>query len=247
MGVQPVTAWQPRTFTRPSSSARFRGTPSIAAATKSKPIGAPYIADAKAYDPVVAENFDLARLPVVISRLARLTSLTFGFNTRLLLDYWAYNRAGKPEDEPWPNEEDRAKESLALSTQLGPTFIKLAQALSIRTDLIPEAYAVQLRELQDKVPSFDSKEAKEILAHELGVSDHPDGLNSIFKSISDEPLAAASIGQVYKGVLKDGRTVAVKVQRPAILDEIALDLYLLRLLAPIQTRLSNFINKQKNL
>ena len=102
--------------------------------------------------------------------------------------------------------------------------------------------ALELRQLQDAVPAFESARAKQILADELGVGS-PAGLRSIFKELSAEPLAAASIGQVYKGVLKDGRTVAVKVQRPSILDEIALDLYLLRLLTPLQTRVSNAVNK----
>ena len=170
------------------------------------PIGAPYPADAKAYDPDKADTFYGARLPLVASRLLRLGALTFAFNLRLALDYFAYKRAGSPEDEPWPNEKDRAKEALGLATQLGPTFIKLAQALSIRTDLIPEvsarrrpparprplagshdprthaaaarrhrrrpaqAYALELRQLQDAVPAFDSDHAREILARELKVS-----------------------------------------------------------------------------
>lgn len=243
--IRPAWARQPESAIKLSRPrAHFRVNPRVAA-VKTKAIGAPYAADAKAYDPTKAEKFYSARIPVVASRLLDLTRITAGFNVKLLLDFWAYNRAGKPEDEPWPNEQDRAKEVLGIATQLGPTFIKLAQALSIRTDLIPEAYALELRQLQDKVPPFDSKEAMEILKHELGVSHHPDGLSSIFESLSDEPLASASIGQVYKGVLKDGRTVAVKVQRPAILDEIALDLYLMRKLTPLQTRISNFINKQK--
>ena len=94
-----------------------------------------------------------------------------------------------------------------MATQLGPTFIKLAQALSIRTDLIPEAYALELRQLQDAVPAFDSDEARTILAKELKLSS-PSALNQVFTTISPEPLAAASIGQVYKGELKDGRQVA---------------------------------------
>ena len=69
--------------------------------------------------------------------MARLGALTFAFNIRLLIDWQLYKRAGSPEGESWPNEKDRAKEALALATQLGPTFIKLAQALSIRTDLYP--------------------------------------------------------------------------------------------------------------
>ena len=213
------------------------------AATRSDgPIGAPYAADANAYDPEAADRFYQARLPVVISRMARLGALTFAFNIRLLIDWQLYKRAGSPEGESWPNEKERAKEALALATQLGPTFIKLAQALSIRTDLIPEAYALELRQLQDAVPAFDSDEARTILAKELKLSS-PSALNQVFTTISPEPLAAASIGQVYKGELKDGRQVAVKVQRPNILDEIALDLYLLRLLTPLQTRINNAVNK----
>ena len=197
-------------------------------------------ARADAYDPEAAREYYTARLPAVAARLLKLASLTGGFNVRLGLDYLAYKRMGEPEETPWPNEKARAKEALALATQLGPTFIKLAQALSIRTDLIPEAYALELRQLQDAVPPFDSTVAKGIIAQELGApSGDAAGLGSIFKRLSGEPLAAASIGQVYKGELPDGRQVAVKVQRPNILDDIALDLFLLRLLTPLQTRVSN--------
>jgi len=208
------------------------------------PVGAPYPADAKGYDPEAADVFYGSRLPFVAARLLRLGSLTLAFNLRLGLDYLAYKRAGAPEGEPWPNEADRAREALGLATQLGPTFIKLAQALSIRTDLIPETYALELRQLQDAVPAFDSDEARAILARELlAPGAKALGLTSIFTELSVEPMAAASIGQVYKGTLLDGRQVAVKVQRPSILDEIALDLYVLRILTPLQTRLSNLINR----
>ena len=208
-------------------------------------IGAPYPAEATAYDPEAADRFYGKRLPLVVGRLLKLGSLTFSFNLKLLLDYLAYKRAGEPEGESWPNEKERAKEALALATQLGPTIIKLAQALSIRTDLIPEAYALELRQLQDAVPAFDSAQAKDILARELGLPGGAKDLSQVFVRLSDRPLAAASIGQVYKGTLRDGREVAVKVQRPDILDEIALDLHLLRLLTPLQTRISNAVNKVK--
>ena len=95
------------------------------------PIGAPYAADANAYDPDAADKFYFERLPYVVSRLVRLAALTGSFNIRLLIDWQLYKRAGSPEGESWPNEEERAKEALGLATQLGPTFIKLAQALSI--------------------------------------------------------------------------------------------------------------------
>lgn len=114
-------------------------------------------------------------------------------------------------------------------------------ALSIRTDLIPESYALELRQLQDAVPPFDNDEAKEIIRKELGVS----SLNEVFKTISPQAIASASIGQVYKATLLNGKEVAIKVQRPNILSEIALDLYLLRLLTPLQVRISNAVNKVK--
>ena len=105
--------------------------------------------------------------------------------------------------------------------------------------MIPAAYALELRQLQDAVTPFDSKEAYEILRHELGVRD----LKEIFSSLSEKPLASASIGQVYQGILRsNGKKVAVKVQRPGILSEIALDLYILRLLSPIQSRFQNAAN-----
>jgi predicted unusual protein kinase regulating ubiquinone biosynthesis (AarF/ABC1/UbiB family) len=138
------------------------------------------------------------------------------------------------------NEPQRAKESLILCQQLGPTFIKLGQALSIRTDLLPELYALELRALQDAVPPFDSVEAREVLKRELGVND----LKTLFENLSEEPVASASIGQVYRGKLRNSqKDVAVKVQRPGILGEIALDLYVLRLLTPIQTKLQNSVNR----
>ena len=102
-----------------------------------------------------------------------------------------------------------------------PTFIKLGQALSIRTDLIPEAYALELRQLQDAVPPFPSQQAFEVLRRQLGVRN----LDEKFATLSSTPVASASIGQVYRGTLLDGRDVAVKVRRSRVLGDIALDLY----------------------
>ena len=129
-----------------------------------------------------------------------------------------------------------------LCELLGPTFIKLGQALSIRTDLIPAAYALELRQLQDAVPPFPTDEAFAVLRQQLGVRD----LSEVFSCISPSPVASASIGQVYRATLREsGKEVAVKVQRPGILAEIALDLYVLRLITPIQTYLQNTINGLK--
>ena len=178
---------------------------SAIARSSGEAIGAPYPARADGYDPEAADRFYGARLPLVVWRLATLTYLTGAFNVRLLLDYAQYKRAGSPEGEPWPNEKDRAKEALSIAVGLGPTFIKLAQALSIRTDLIPEAYALELRQLQDAVPPFDSALAKELLAQELNLP--TGGLGAKFKKISAEPLAAASIGQVSASEQPSVRTL----------------------------------------
>jgi hypothetical protein len=208
---------------------------------------APYGSGSDAYDPAAAEAFYSRRPLVVIKRVLRLASLTSAFNAGVLFDWLVLGRL--LGDETYSalrsNEPRRAREALDLCNRLGPTFIKLGQALSIRTDIVPEAYALELRKLQDAVPPFDSDLARRVLSRELGAED----LDDVFESLSREPVASASIGQVYRGRLREdggtgggGKDVAVKVQRPGILGEIALDLHVLRLLTPVQTRLQNAIN-----
>lgn len=190
----------------------------------------PYAGGTVAYDPVKADAFYGQRPWLLIGRLVKIILLAASFNINLLLD-WRFGNLEK-------NEKDRAKQALGVLGGLGPTFVKLGQALSIRTDLIPAAYADELKKLQDAVPPFDSAQAKAIVCRELGITD----LSQRFRSFSDKPVAAASIGQVYKATLLDGREVAVKVQRPDILDEICLDLHLLRMVAPLQVRLTGLVN-----
>mmetsp|Transcript_18961 Transcript_18961/g.27784 ORF Transcript_18961/g.27784 Transcript_18961/m.27784 type:complete len:956 (+) Transcript_18961:192-3059(+) len=202
---------------------------------------APYQPGTDTYDPKAAEEFYVSRPLAVVRRVLKLAFLTGAFNTGILFDWLVLGKLMKDEEYTALKkaEPQRAREALALCEKLGPTFIKLGQALSIRTDLIPEAYALELRKLQDAVPPFPSDEAKEVLRKELGVSN----LSEVFSSLSEKPIASASIGQVYRGTLAaDGRDVAVKVQRPGILAEIALDLHVLRILTPIQTILQNAAN-----
>ena len=114
-------------------------------------------------------------------------------------------------------------------------------SLSIRTDLLSPAYVRGLKSLQDQVPAFSTAEAREIIETELGGS-----IESIFEDFPSEPIAAASLGQVYKAVVRnDGedngveRDVAVKVQRPNIMNQIALDMHLIREVAPVIKRTFN--------
>ena len=123
----------------------------------------------------------------------------------------------------------RPGERLAAALQaLGPSFIKLGQALSIRADLIGEEVAVDLSTLQDRLPPFPAQEARRIIAEEL---DHP--LEKLFSSFDDKPVAAASIAQVHFAVTTEGEDVAVKVLRPGIAASFARDLDLFFWLAGI--------------
>ncbi len=101
---------------------------------------------------------------------------------------------------------------------LGPTFVKLGQILSSRPDLIPPAYIEALARLQDSVKPFPEAEAQQIVEEELGVR-----ISKAFSRFDSEPLAAASLGQVHRAALRDGREVVVKVQRPGIAPQIADD------------------------
>ena len=110
--------------------------------------------------------------------------------------------------------------------ELGPTFVKLGQALSTRADLLPPALIAELDKLQDKVPPFPFPVARAVVEAELG-----DTLENLFKQFDEEPCAAASIGQVHRAVLFDGTQVVVKVQRPGIERETDADLLIMRDLA----------------
>jgi predicted unusual protein kinase regulating ubiquinone biosynthesis (AarF/ABC1/UbiB family) len=113
-----------------------------------------------------------------------------------------------------------------LLAELGPTFVKLAQTISMRPDLVGDAYAGAFVKLQDDVAPFPDAEAYTILERELG---RPPA--EVFAVLSPAPVASASLGQVYRGVLKDefgGGAVAVKIQRPGVARSIAVDFRLLR-------------------
>ena len=113
--------------------------------------------------------------------------------------------------------------------ELGPTFIKFGQILSTRPDLIPLPYLQELEKLQDNVPAFDFKEVKCILAKEFKGS-------LPFKTIEAKPFASASIGQVHRATLKNGDSVAVKIQRPGIGNLVKVDLEILHHLATLMER-----------
>ncbi|MEO6847521.1 MAG: AarF/UbiB family protein, partial [Chthoniobacterales bacterium] len=106
--------------------------------------------------------------------------------------------------------------------ELGPTFVKFGQILSSRRDLITDEYFEQLQRLQDEVPPFPSKEARKIIEKEMN---RP--IDEVFSTFQDEPIGCASIAQVHKAILKDGTTVAIKVQRPDIEKVIELDMAIL--------------------
>lgn len=121
------------------------------------------------------------------------------------------------------NAPRRARELRDTLAGLGPSFIKIGQALSTRPDLLPKVYLRELTLLQDQLPPFNSRIAREVIREELGAD-----ATEIFAELTEVPVAAASLGQVYKGRLKTGEEVAVKVQRPGIGESIAIDMLLLR-------------------
>ena len=124
-----------------------------------------------------------------------------------------------------------AKELADDLEKLGPTFIKLGQLLSTRPDLVQPSWAEALERLQDHVEPFPFAEVERIVASELGVR-----LSKAFSRFDPEPLAAASLGQVHRAALRDGREVAVKIQRPDVRERIAHDLDALAEIADMADR-----------
>jgi ubiquinone biosynthesis protein len=122
--------------------------------------------------------------------------------------------------------------------RLGPTFVKLGQLLSSRADLLPERYLKPLSRLQDRVKPFPYEDVEFIVETELGTK-----INKAFSSFEREPLAAASLGQVHRAALHDGRPVVVKVQRPNIAKQIEEDFEALEEIARFLNRHTQFGRK----
>jgi len=152
---------------------------------------------------------------LVIRRMLTIVWVLGGFFLRLKLDQW--------RGVEQANKYKRARELRELLTKLGPTYIKVGQALSTRPDLVRKDFLEELTKLQDQLPPFDSAIAFNMIEQELERS-----VKDIYRDISPEPVAAASLGQVYRAVLYTGEEVAVKVQRPNLEPILTLDLFIMR-------------------
>jgi predicted unusual protein kinase regulating ubiquinone biosynthesis (AarF/ABC1/UbiB family) len=170
------------------------------------------------YDPVeILAHYENKLLQVLRRTLAVLQpTLSYVFGL------WLDNKRGVKVK----NDRSRAIQLRELLTKLGPAYIKIGQALSTRPDLVPPVYLEELTRLQDQLPAFPNEIAYQFIEEELGAKPE-----EIYAEVSPEPIAAASLGQVYKGKLKTGEEVAIKVQRPDLREIITIDLYILRRLA----------------
>ncbi|HHV73530.1 MULTISPECIES: 2-polyprenylphenol 6-hydroxylase [unclassified Thermoanaerobacterium] len=112
--------------------------------------------------------------------------------------------------------------------ELGPTFVKMGQLLSTRPDLLPHDVINELSKLQDDVPPVEFDTMRQIVEDELG-----DKISNLFLTFDKEPIASASIGQVYKAVTREGNDVVVKVQRPGVYEKITADIIILKTIAKI--------------
>ena len=168
------------------------------------------------YDPELIAQYWRRRPGAVAQRIVQLSTIAGSFITGIVMDL-----VTKKTSE---NSVKRAIQLREIVTSLGPAYIKLGQALSIRPDILSPEAMTELQKLCDKVPSFDNKIAFDTLERELGCK-----WQEVYSELGPDPVAAASLGQVYKGVLKsNGDIVAVKVQRPAVLETVSVDLYILR-------------------
>jgi len=156
----------------------------------------------------------------------------FGAYRDLLMLFTRYGRkdfklALQPEDLLVPQDEtalepdvqQRAQAFARALQKMGPTYVKFGQLISTRPDIVPQEYINALESLQDSVTPFSFAEVEQTVESELGVR-----ISKAFESFEVTPLAAASLGQVHRAVLRDGREVVVKVQRPNVREQVRTDL-----------------------
>ncbi|KAF5741364.1 hypothetical protein HS088_TW10G00361 [Tripterygium wilfordii] len=163
-------------------------------------------------------------------------SFVISLRGRVLLDNakWAY--LGGFTEEKQRNRRQQTASWLRESVlQLGPTFIKLGQLSSTRSDLFPREFVNELAKLQDRVPAFSPEKARSLIEKELGAP-----VKILFKEFEDRPIAAASLGQVHRAILHNGEKVVVKVQRPGLKKLFEIDLRNLKLIAEYFQRSETF-------
>lgn len=154
-------------------------------------------------------------------------SFVLSLRLRVLFDNakWAYV-GGFSEDKQKNRRRKTASWLRERVLQLGPTFIKLGQLSSTRSDLFPTEFVEELAKLQDRVPAFSPKKARDFIERELGSP-----IDVLFKEFEERPIAAASLGQVHRAILHNGEKVVVKVQRPGLKKLFDIDLRNLKLIA----------------
>ena len=173
------------------------------------------------YEPTHIASFWSQHPEVVLRRLGVIGSKVVPFAAQIVWDVVSVG-----EDQREACQAVRAVGLRELLTELGPTFIKFGQMLSIRPDVLPQPVITELQKLCDAVPSYPTPRALDLIEQELGES-----VSELFVDLdaTTEPIAAASLGQVYRCRLRStGEQVALKVQRPDMLKAVSLDLFLLR-------------------
>ncbi|KAL9453873.1 hypothetical protein AB3S75_009473 [Citrus x aurantiifolia] len=163
-------------------------------------------------------------------------SFVLSLRIRILFDNakWAY-LGGFSEDKQKNRRRKTASWLRESVLQLGPTFIKLGQLSSTRSDLFPREFVDELAKLQDRVPAFSPEKARHFIKNELGAP-----IEQLFKKFEDQPIAAASLGQVHRAILHNGEKVVVKVQRPGLKRLFDIDLRNLKLIAEYFQRSETF-------
>eukprot|EP01031_Cornospumella_fuschlensis_P031574 gene31574-38160_t len=178
------------------------------------------------YNAAALDRYFDRRPGAVLTRVWQIFRASASLIGGILADY----ATGRTEDI----DIRRAAQLRETLVSLGPFFIKGGQALSIRPDILPPRAMIELQQLCDKVPCFDSALAMQTIEQELGKA--PQEVFD-FASYPPEPVAAASLGQVYKAKVKGtNEEVAIKVQRPYVLETVSLDLYLFRKVGGVLSR-----------
>ncbi|MEL6161013.1 MAG: AarF/ABC1/UbiB kinase family protein [Cyanobacteria bacterium J06623_5] len=175
------------------------------------------------YDPEAIAAYYRSRPLQILFRLINIFWIALGYLLGLLWD--------KVTGRQKVNEQKRAEGLRIMLTRLGPAYIKVGQALSTRPDLVSPAAMAEMVKLQDQLPAFSNETARRFIEEEIGQPPE-----AVYEYLSESPIAAASLGQVYKGRLKTGEEVAVKVQRPGLADQITKDIYVIRILASWATQ-----------